>query len=87
MLDLLSTVIYRPRAVNVLVPDVEGDDVIASAGIDILVNIKSTLNRNGYEYAMINLNPQIKKVFEITCLTPILDVFESKINMMNLSRM
>ena len=72
----IEEVLTKP--IKVLVLDMEGVDFITSAGVGIIVKIKTSLNRKGYEFAMINLKPQIKKVFEILRLTPILDVFTSK---------
>ena len=64
--------------VEVLVLDMAGVDYITSAGVGIIVKTKTSLKRKGSDFAMINLQPQVKKVFEIIRLTPILDVFASK---------
>ncbi|MHC4553134.1 MAG: STAS domain-containing protein [Planctomycetota bacterium] len=63
--------------VRTAVFDMEGVDFIASAGVGILMKAKATLTRKGGDLAMINLQPQIKKVFEIIQMLPALNVFES----------
>jgi len=66
------------KSVKVLVLDMEEVDFITSAGVGIIVKIKTSLKQKGCEFAMVNLQPQIKKVFEIIRLTSILDVFASR---------
>ena len=64
--------------VEVLVLDMTGVDYITSAGVGIIVKTKTSLKRKGSNFAMINLQPQVQKVFEIIRLTPILEVFASR---------
>ena len=64
--------------VEVLVLDMSGVDYITSAGVGIIVKTKTSLKRKGSNFAMINLQPQVQKVFEIIRLTPILEVFASR---------
>ena len=63
--------------VHAAVFDMEGVDFIASAGVGVLIKAKATLTRKGGDVAMINLQPQVKKVFEIIQMLPALNVFES----------
>lgn len=49
---------------------------IASTGIGIIIKVKSYLNRQHKELMMLNLQPQVKKVFDIVHLLPVLSVFE-----------
>ncbi len=63
--------------VKTAVFDMEGVDFIASAGVGVLIKAKATLTRKGGDVAMINLQPQIKKVFEIIQMLPALNVFDS----------
>jgi anti-sigma B factor antagonist len=60
-----------------LVLDMEGVDFISSVGVGLMAKTKSLLNRKSADLAMINLQPQISKVFEIMRLLPTLNVFES----------
>ena len=61
-----------------LVLDLAGVDFITSAGIGIIAKAKASLKQKGGDLAMINLQPQIIKVFEIMRLLPVLNVFASK---------
>ena len=63
--------------VRTAVFDMEGVSFIASAGVGVLVKAKATLTRKGGDVAMLHLQPQIKKVFEIIQLLPALNVFAS----------
>ena len=51
--------------------------LITSTGIGIMTKAKVSLSKRGGDLAMINLQPQIKKVFEIVRLLPVLNVFEN----------
>ena len=63
--------------VKTLILDMQGVDFITSAGIGTIVKAKTSLKRKGGDIAMINLQPQVKTVFEIIRLLPTLNVFES----------
>ena len=56
----------------------EGVDFITSMGVGILVKAKSSLTNDGGDIAMINLQPQVRKVFEIIRLLPTLNVFADR---------
>ena len=63
--------------IKTLVIDMAGVDFISSAGIGTVTKAKVTIKRQGGDLAMINVPPQVKKVFEIMRLGPVLNVFES----------
>ncbi len=63
--------------IKTLVLDMEGVSFISSVGIGIITKAKVTAARNNAELAMVHLQPQVKKVFEIIHLRPTLNVFES----------
>ena len=63
--------------IKTLVLDMEEVGFLSSAGVGTIAKTKTVLNRQGAELAMINLQPQIKKVFEINRLLPTFNVFES----------
>jgi anti-anti-sigma factor len=63
------------ESVKTLVVDFQEVDFITSAGVGIMTKAKALLDRNNGSFAMINLQPQIKKVFEIMRLVPTLNVF------------
>jgi len=63
--------------VKTLVLDMARVDFISSAGIGAVTKAKVTLKRQGSDLAMINVQPQVTKVFEIMRLKSVLNVFES----------
>ena len=65
------------KPVKTLVLDMEEVDFLSSAGVGTIAKAKTVLSRKEAGLAMINLQPQIKKVFEIIRLLPSLNVFES----------
>jgi len=62
---------------DVIVFDMEYADYINSMGIRVLVKTKKALKKSGGKIMFINLQPQIKKVFEILNALPSLNVFAS----------
>jgi anti-sigma B factor antagonist len=60
-----------------LVLDLADVSFISSAGIGLLVTTKASLLKQKCEVGMVNLQPQIKKAFDIMRLLPSLNVFES----------
>ena len=75
----LESEVRRILAGNVktLILDMAGVDFISSAGIGAVTKAKVTLKRQGGDLAMINVQPQVIKVFEIMRLKSVLNVFES----------
>jgi len=63
--------------IHTLVLDLAGVDFITSSGVGAITKAKTILNQRGADLAMINLQPQVKKVFEIMDLLPVLNVFEN----------
>jgi anti-anti-sigma factor len=63
--------------IKTLVLDMAGVEFISSAGLGTVAKTKTALNRQGADLALINLRPQIRKVFEIIRLLPTFNVFES----------
>ena len=64
--------------VEILVLDMAGVDYITSSGIGTIVKAKTSLKRRGGNLVIINLQPQVEKVFEIIRLIPVLEVFASR---------
>jgi len=64
--------------IKVLILDMEGVDFVSSAGVGTIMKAKTSLARKGAELAMTNVQPQVKKVFEIIRLLPTLGVFQSQ---------
>jgi anti-anti-sigma factor len=62
---------------DVIVFDMEYADYINSMGIRVLVKTKKAMKKGGGKIMFINLQPQIKKVFEILNALPSLKIFAS----------
>ncbi|MHC4758284.1 MAG: STAS domain-containing protein [Planctomycetota bacterium] len=58
-----------------LILDLQEVDLMTSAGVGLMTKTKALMDRNNGSFAMVNLQPQIKKVFEIMRLVPTLNVF------------
>lgn len=66
------------ESINTLVLDMAAVDFIASTGIGTVIKAKAAITKKGGDFAMINLQPQVKKAFEIMNLLPTLNVFEDE---------
>jgi len=51
-------------------------DYISSAGIAAVINTKKELKEKNASFAMLNLKPQIKKVFEVLKILPMFEIFD-----------
>lgn len=60
-----------------LVLDMKGIDAVSSAGIGVIMKAKASARGKGGDLAMRNVQPQVKRVFEIMSLVPALNVFEN----------
>lgn len=56
--------------------DMEGVNYISSVGIRVVIWAKQTLKQKNATFAMINLQPQIKKVFDVMRILPMFDIFD-----------
>ena len=63
--------------VKTLVLDMSEVKFISSAGVGTITKAKTSGERKNCGFAMVNLQPQAKKVFEIIRLLPALNIFES----------
>jgi len=66
------------ESVNTLVLDMAGVEFITSSAIGVITRTQALLLHKGGELALINLQPQVKKAFEIMNLIPNLNVFEDE---------
>lgn len=62
---------------KVIVLDMAGVEYMSSAGVRVVFRIKKALGSIGGSLTMVNLKPQIKKVFDIINALPELNVFRS----------
>ena len=72
----ISSMLDAPGATLVL--DMEGISFISSTGIGVIVKARNTLTQTGSDLTMVNVKPQVKRVFDIMQLTPILKVCEDQ---------
>ena len=56
--------------IKAVVFDMAGVDYVSSMGLGVVVWVKKTLERRDAIFAMINLQPQIKKLFDLMKLAP-----------------
>ncbi len=66
------------ESVSTLVMDMAGVEFITSSAIGVITRTQASLARKGGDFAMINLQPQVRKAFEIMNLIPNLNVFEDE---------
>ena len=63
--------------------DMEGVNYISSAGIRVILKAQKSLTQRNGQFLMSNLQPQVKKVFEIINALPMMKVYS---NMQELDR-
>ena len=56
--------------IKAVVFDMAGVDYVSSMGLGVVVWVKKTLERRDAIFTMINLQPQIKKLFDLMKLAP-----------------
>ncbi|MBN2136280.1 MAG: STAS domain-containing protein [Sedimentisphaerales bacterium] len=66
------------ESVKTIVLDLAEVDLVTSSAIGTIMQIKTEMNEKRGDFAMVNLQPQVKKAFEITNLLPALNVFDGK---------
>ena|SRR3989338_7942990 len=62
--------------IRALVLDMKGVDYISSAGIRVVISTEKDLRKKQAAFAMINLQPQIKKIFDVMKILPIFNIFD-----------
>jgi anti-anti-sigma factor len=62
---------------DVVIFDMEYTDYISSTGIRVLLKTKKAMQKTNGRVVFMNLQPQIKKVFDILKAIPTLEVFAS----------
>jgi anti-anti-sigma factor len=66
------------RSISTLVLDMAGVDFVTSRGVSTIAKTRASLMQKDGDLAIMNLQPQVQKAFEIMCLLPALNVFESR---------
>ncbi len=62
---------------GMIIFDLEKLDYISSMGIRVIAKAKKSLKKSGGKIVLLNLQPQIRKVFEIIKALPSEQIFES----------
>jgi anti-anti-sigma factor len=62
---------------KVIVLDMENLDYISSMGVRVVIKAKKTMMKNSGDLVLMNLQPQIHKVFEIINALPSQQIFSS----------
>ena len=57
--------------------DMKGGTYISSSGIGVIIGVKKKLKQKKANFAMIDLQPQIEKVFDAMKILPIVDIFDN----------
>lgn len=65
-------------SVNTIIIDFKGLDFLSSAGLRVLFKAKKLMDGNDGNFIMVNLQPQIKKVFEIIKALDGMNVFKDQ---------
>lgn len=68
-------------SVNATIIDFKGLDFLSSAGLRVIFKAKKMMDGNGGKFLMVNLQPQIKKVFEIIKALDGMNVFKDQAEM------
>lgn len=68
---------FMASGARIFILDMASLEMITSAGVGVIMKTQTTLAKRAGELMMLNMQPQIKKVFEIVRLLPSLTVFES----------
>jgi anti-anti-sigma factor len=71
--ELREVIDEKTRAV---ILDMQGLTYISSVGIRVVIWAKKTLEAKEATFIMTNLQPQIKKVFDVMKILPMLDIFD-----------
>jgi len=56
--------------------DMSGVDYESSMGVKVVITAKKSLERKKASFAMVDLQPQVKKVFDMLKILPMFDIFD-----------
>ncbi|NQT90026.1 MAG: STAS domain-containing protein [Candidatus Omnitrophica bacterium] len=60
-----------------IILNMSGVDYISSAGLSVVFKTKKTIDANNGTFALTNLQPQVRKVFDVVKALPSHDIFAS----------
>ncbi len=70
-------------AVSTVIIDFKDLDFLGSAGLRVIFKTKKIMNNGGGKFLLVNLQPQIKKVFEIIRALDGMNIFKDEYEMDN----
>ncbi|MHC4618190.1 MAG: STAS domain-containing protein [Planctomycetota bacterium] len=73
--EKIESVLAEP--VKTIMLDMEGVDSMTSAGVGVITKARNKMKQKDGHFGIVNLQPQIEKVFEVMRLLPSLNVFAS----------
>ncbi len=73
----LQTILSEYPTLKLLILDLDSLDYISSAGIRVTLSAKKKLKALGGQLGLLNLQPQIQKVFDIIKALPSFQIFDS----------
>lgn len=73
----LQTILTEYPSLKLLILDLDSLDYISSAGIRVILSAKKKLKALSGQLGLLNLQPQIQKVFEIIKALPSFQIFDS----------
>lgn len=65
------------KSPRIVIFDMEAVDYISSMGVRVVIKTKKNLAKSSGRFVMVNLPPQIKRVFDIISALPKEEIFES----------
>lgn len=63
---------------KIVILNMEGVDYVSSAGISVMIRTKRALAAKGGELVVVNLQPRVRKVFDVINALPAEQIFESE---------
>ncbi|MBM7555264.1 STAS domain-containing protein [Halanaerobacter jeridensis] len=69
---------YLKKEINNLILDLQSIDVIDSSGIGAILSIYKKIKKRGGKIVIININPTLKRIFELSGLLNIIKVYSSQ---------
>ncbi|MDP8229876.1 MAG: STAS domain-containing protein [Candidatus Gorgyraea atricola] len=64
------------ESTKAVILDMSGVDYVSSMGVKVVITAKKSLERKKASFAMVDLQPQVKKVFDMLKILPMFDIFD-----------
>ncbi|MBW1842137.1 MAG: STAS domain-containing protein [Deltaproteobacteria bacterium] len=68
---------FVDKSTKLILFDLEHLEYLSSAGIRVFLKIRKTLKANGGNITFVNIQPQVRKVFEVINAIPSMTIFQS----------